>query len=71
MALNFVSDNFGFDNLGDDLRVGESNYKSILGSVIFVFVLGDESSSCVEIGFSLSSSSIFGLISLEVSVVFN
>jgi len=69
LSLDFVSNNLRSDDLSDDFLVGESNDQSVLGSIVLIFVLIDESSSGIVIGLALSSSSVFGLVSLEVSVV--
>lgn len=57
--------------MADDFAVGDSGNQSVFSSVIFVFVLNDEGFSGVVISFSLSSSSVFNLISFEISVVFD
>ena len=61
----------GVDDLGDDVSVGDSSDQSVLGGVVLILILEDQSLSGIVVGFSLSSSSELGLVSLEVSGVLN
>ena len=59
----------GEDNLGDDSGGGEPDNKSVLGGVVFVLVLLDESLSGEVVGLAGVSPSEFGLVAHEVSFV--
>jgi len=65
---DLITLNGGIDNLGNDSSVGGSCNKSVLGGVVFILVLDDESLSGVVVSDSLSSSSVLGLEALEVSL---
>lgn len=69
LAEDSVSLESGPDDLADDSRVGDSGNESVLGGIELVFIVGDEVSSGPVVGLSLSSSSVFDLVSLEVSLV--
>jgi len=61
----------GGDNLADDVAVGDAHNKSVLGGLVFVLVLLDESLTCVVVGLTLASSSKLDLVALEISFVLN
>lgn len=69
LAHDLVSSELGVHDLADNFGAGKSNNKSIFSGVIFILFLGHKSLSSVVIGFSFSSSSEFGLESLEVSII--
>jgi hypothetical protein len=52
--------------LADDLRVGESDNESVLGRVVFILILDDQSLSGIIIGLPFSSPAVLGLESLEI-----
>lgn len=58
---NNVTLELGRDNLGDNVLVGESHNKSVLGGVVLGLVLGDKSLSGVVVGLTLTSSTERGL----------
>ena len=60
---NFVAGDFRRDNLADDILVGKANDKTIFGGIIFVLRLGNEAFTSVVVGFSLTTTLVFGLIS--------
>ena len=70
-AKNSISSHGGEDNLRDEFGVSSSNDKSVFLGVILVLVLLDESSSGVEVSFTLSSSLWLNLHSLGVCLVFD
>jgi hypothetical protein len=70
LAHNFVSGELRVHNLADNFGTSNSNNKSVFFGVIFIFFLGHESFSGIVVSFSFSSSSEFGLESLEVSIIF-
>lgn len=67
-AEDLVALEGGVDDLSDDSGVGGSGNQSVLGGVVFILILDDQSLSGIVISDSLSSSSVLGLESLEVSV---
>ena len=68
-AENSISSHGGEDNLSDEFGVSSSDNKSVFLGVILVLVLLYESSSSIEVGFTLSSSLWFDLHSLGVCLV--
>lgn len=63
-----VSSQSGIDHLGDHLRTSDSSHQSVFRAVVLVLVLDHHSLSGVVISLSFSSSSVLGLVSLEVSL---
>lgn len=59
----------GVDDLGNDSGGGDSDNKSVLGGVVSVLVLDDQSLSGEVVSLSLSSSSELGLVAHEVCLV--
>lgn len=57
------------NNLGNDSGAGDSGNQSVLGSVVFVLILENESLSSVVVSLSLSSPLEFSLIPHEVGLV--
>jgi cytochrome b subunit of formate dehydrogenase len=57
--------------LSNNVAVGDANNKSVFVSVVFVLVLSDQSLTGIVVGLTLSSSSVFNLEALEVSLVLN
>ena len=68
-AKNSISSHGGEDNLSDEFGVSSSDNKSVFLGVILVLVLLDESSSGIEVSFTLSSSLWLNLHSLGVCLV--
>jgi len=68
-SQNVISVDFGVDNLSNDVLVGETGNKSVLGAIVLVLVLDDQSLTGIVISLSLSSSTPFDLVSLEVWLV--
>ena len=48
-----ITFNLGISNLANDVLVGETNNHSVLGSVVLVSVLNNQSSTGIVVGFSL------------------
>lgn len=57
-----VARDLGGDNLADNILVGEADNESILGSVVFVLSLSDETLAGVVVGLSCSTTLVFGLV---------
>jgi hypothetical protein len=64
-----ISVNTSVNHLAEDILVGESNNKSVLGSIVLIFRLKYEVLSCLVISFSLSASTVFDLETLKVLLV--
>merc|ERR1719373_601398 len=64
-----ISDQSGVCDLGDDVLVGDSDDKSVLGSVVLVLVLNTKPLTGVVVSFALSSPLEFWLVALEISLV--
>lgn len=69
MSEDSISLDGGVDDLSDDSGGGDSDDESVLGGVVFVLILLDQSLSGVVVSLSLTSSEEFGLVSHEVSFV--
>ena len=61
-AEDLIASDFRGDDLTDDILVGEANDEAILGSVVFIFCLGDETLAGVIIGLSCSTALVLGLV---------
>ena len=61
-AEDLVARNLGGDDLTDNIFVGEADNETILGSVVFILGLGDETLAGVVVGLSYSTTLVFGLV---------
>lgn len=61
-AEDLVAGDFGGDDLGDDVTVGEANDKAVFGSIVFVLGLSDETLPGVVVGFALATTLVFDLV---------
>lgn len=59
---DLVARDLGGDNLADDIFVGEADNETVLGSVVFVLGLSDETLAGVVVGLSCSTTLVFGLV---------
>mmetsp|Transcript_23134 Transcript_23134/g.32335 ORF Transcript_23134/g.32335 Transcript_23134/m.32335 type:complete len:259 (-) Transcript_23134:84-860(-) len=59
------------EDLAHNILIGETNDESILWSLIFVFILKDESLTSVIISFAFPATLELHLVSLEVSLILN
>jgi len=59
----------GVDDLADDVAVGETDDKTVLGRVVLVLVLGDELAALTVVSLALTTTTEGGLETLEVSLV--
>lgn len=57
------------DDLANDVRVGETNDKAILGRVILVLVLNDQALASIVVSLALASAAVLDLVALEVGLV--
>ena len=60
-AEDLVSSNLGGNNLADDIFVGEANDEAVLGGIVFVLGLSDETLTSVIIGFARTTTLVLGL----------
>lgn len=61
-AEDLVACDLRGDDLADDIFVGEADNEAVLGSVVFVLGLGDETLAGVVVGFSCSTTLVLGLV---------
>ena len=61
-AEDLIASDLRGDDLTDDVLVGEANNEAILGSVVFIFCLGDETLAGVVISLSCSTTLVLGLV---------
>lgn len=57
------------DDLADDVAVGETDNKTVLGRVVLVLVLSDELATLTVVSLALTTTTEGGLVALEVSLV--
>jgi hypothetical protein len=57
------------DDLADDVAVGETDNKTVLGRVVLVLVLSDELATLTVVSLTLTTTTEGGLVALEVSLV--
>ena len=61
-AEDLVARDFGRHDLDDDIAIGEPDYKAIFGSIVFIFGLGNQALASIVVGFTGTTTLIFGLI---------
>ena len=61
-AEDFIASDLRGDDLTDDILIGEADNEAILGSVVFIFCLGDETLASVVVGFPGSTTLVLGLV---------
>ena len=59
---DLVTSDLGGHNLHDNVAVGESDNEAVLGRIVLVLGLGDETLACVVIGLSGTTALVLGLI---------
>ena len=65
---DLVAGEFGGDDLGDDVLVGEADHEAVLGRIVLVLGLGDEALAGVVVGLARSSALVLDLVSAGESV---
>ncbi len=60
-AENLVAGDFRGHNLDHDIAVGKTNDEAVLGGIVFVLGLGDQAFAGIVVGFTLTTTFIFGL----------
>ena len=61
-AEDLVPRDLGGDNLADDIFVCKADDEAVLGSVVFVLGLGDETLAGVVVGLPCSTTLVLGLV---------
>ena len=61
-AEDFVSGYLRGNDLTDDIFVGEADDETVLGGIVFVLGLGNETLASVIIGFTCTTTLVFGLV---------
>ena len=61
-AEDLIAGDFGGDDLNDDVAVGETDNQAILGCVVLVLGLGDETLSGVVVGLTRPTTLVLGLV---------
>lgn len=59
---NLVTGELRVDDLGDDVAVGEADHQAVLGGVVLVLGLGDQTLTGVVISLSLTATAVLGLV---------
>jgi hypothetical protein len=57
------------DDLADDITVGETNDKTVLGGVVLVLVLNHKTKTLIVISLTLTTTTVLSLETLEISLV--
>lgn len=70
-ANNAVTFNASISNLTRDVAVAQTNNQTVLGSVVLVLILEDESLPGLVVSLSLTTPLELDLVPLEVLLVFN
>ena len=61
-AEDLVASDLGGDDLHDNIAVGEADDETVLGRIVLVLGLGDETLSCVVIGLSDTTALVLSLV---------
>ena len=61
-AENLITGKFGSDDLHDDIAIRETDDETILGRIVLVLGLGDETLAGVVVGLSLTTTLVLGLV---------
>lgn len=64
-----VSLDLGIDQLADDVGVGEADDEAVLGGVVLVLVLDDQTLTSIVVGLALTSAAVLDLEALKVGLV--
>lgn len=70
-AEYLVPSDLGGDDLADNVFIGEANNEAILGSVIFVLGLSNETLAGVVVSFSFTTTLVLGLVAAVLLLVAN
>lgn len=61
-AEDLIAGDLGGDNLANNIFVGEANNEAVLGSVVFVLGLSDETLAGVVVSLSCTTTLVLGLV---------
>lgn len=67
-AEDFIAGDLGGDNLADDVFVGKADDKTVLGGVVFILGLGNETLASVVVSLSCSTTLVLGLVAAGLSL---
>jgi hypothetical protein len=59
---NLVASDLRGHDLHDNVTVGESNHEAVLGRIVLVLGLGDETLACIVIGLSNTTALVLRLV---------
>lgn len=65
---NLVTGELRVDDLSDHVAVGEADDQAVLGSVVLVLGLGDQTLTSIVVGLSLSAAAVLGLVATKKCV---
>ena len=68
-AEDLIARDLGSDDLTDNILIGEADNEAILGSVVLVLGLGDETFAGVVVGLPCSTTLVLGLVAAAPSSV--
>ena len=68
-AEDLIARDLGSDDLTDNILIGEADNEAILGSVVLVLGLGDETFAGVVVGLPFSTTLVLGLVAAAPSSV--
>lgn len=61
-----LASNLRGHDLADDVAIGKADDETVFGGIVFVLGLSDETLAGVVIGFTLSTTLVFGLVATEL-----
>jgi len=67
-SQDVISFDFGKDDLGNNIGVGEAGNQTIFGAVVFILGLGDEPLAGTVISLAFTPAAVFDLKTLEISL---
>lgn len=68
---NHITLDLGVDELADDVSVGDTHNKTVLGGVVLVLVLEDQALASIVVSLTLTATTVLDLETLEVGLVLN
>lgn len=70
-SQNDITLDLGINDLTDDIGVSDTDNETVLGGVVLVLVLDDQTLTSIVIGLSLTATTILNLETLVVGSIFN
>lgn len=68
-SQDLITGQLGINKLTNHISVGEANDKAVLGSVVLVLILDDETLTGIVVRLSLTATTVLDLVTLEVGLV--